>query len=91
MSNETGTGRVEGWKGIAAELGVGVTKAQVLATRERDPLPVHRDHLGIYEMRDVLAAWLARQNVTYLEHRASLTTESLASSSGTPSPASKSA
>jgi len=50
--------RLDGWKDIAAALGVDRATAMTWHNREVDPLPVRRDRKGVYASRAALERWL---------------------------------
>jgi hypothetical protein len=56
----------EGWKMIAAALGLSERATIDAANRRRvDPLPVRKNHRGVYIARAALVAWLERHDGTY--------------------------
>jgi hypothetical protein len=64
-----GTERTEGWKGIAAAIGVSITRARELADRRRPfRLPVRCGARGVYITRVGLALWLAQYDAPYGAH-----------------------
>ena len=64
-----GTERIVGWKGIAAAIGVSVTRARELADR-RHPfrLPVRYGARGTYITRLALALWVAEYDAPFGAH-----------------------
>jgi len=68
----TPTGRppeeYRGWKEIALALRVSVRTAKELAARELEPLPVRKDHRGVYAIRSRLQDWVDSEDVAYKAH-----------------------
>ncbi len=68
----TPTGRppeeYRGWKEIALALRVSVRTAKELAARSREPVPVRKDHRGVYAIRSRLQDWVDSEDVAYRSH-----------------------
>ncbi len=60
--------KLRGWKEIASYLHAEVRSVQRWATRDRDPLPVAHDHLGVVASRSALDRWKWDQLVPYRVH-----------------------
>ncbi len=56
---------VYGWKAIAAALGVSIRRAQELATRPHQPIPVRRSHRGIRALVSRLQDWVDAEDMDY--------------------------
>lgn len=54
------------WVGIAADLGVDVKTAKRYAARAERPLPVRRDHFGVYLTHTDRDEWLRNVDGPYL-------------------------
>ena len=64
-----GSERLEGWKSIAAGIGVSITRARELADPRRSfRLPVRYGVRGVYVTRLALALWLAQYDAPYGGH-----------------------
>ena len=61
---------LRGWKDIAQALGVSERKAKELGARSREPLPVRRDHVGIYAVESRLRDWVDAEDMAYKVHLA---------------------
>lgn len=57
-----------GWKEIADALRVSVRRAQELAARPEEPLPIRKDHRGVYAIRSRLQDWVDAEDLAYAAH-----------------------
>ena len=64
-----GPDRIEGWKAIAAAVGVSVTRVRELADPKRKfQLPVRYGARGVYVARVALEGWFAQYDAPYGAH-----------------------
>lgn len=63
MSDRNNPDTAEGWKEIAAALGVSIKTAKKYFEQNIDPLPVRVNHRGVYAHMEALRQWVYRRDL----------------------------